>query len=215
MGRVLAVLDRVVRVVTEGKVVFGCSKGCGHAAVWGKGFGGTAWRRRSRSGMSDGEENRKWGQKVGQRAGRVGIYRPLEGLELLLWKKRWVGCKQSYVISHLCLDSLWLLCGERPEEGSREAREGNAGFSSISLSLFSPKERDCSEDSAPETLTDCQVLGASDGLEDSPGWSWVALRVWDGATGTDWVRKPSITSLRLGRPCCHHCLKPRLLQGTW
>lgn len=59
MGRVLAVLDRVVRVVTEGKVVFGCSKGCGHAAVWGKGFGGTAWRRRSRSGMSDGEENRK------------------------------------------------------------------------------------------------------------------------------------------------------------
>ena len=58
-----------------------------------------------------------------------------QGLQLLLWKKRRVGCKQSDVTSHLCLDSPWLLCGERPEEGSREAKEGNAGSSSISLSL--------------------------------------------------------------------------------
>lgn len=65
----------------------------------------------------------------------------------------------------------------------RPGREMQAPPLFLSLSLFSPKERDCSKDSAPETLTDCQVLGASDGLEDSPGWSWVALRVgwshWD------------------------------------
>ena len=59
-----------------------------------------------------------------------------------------MGCTQSDVISHLCLGSLWLLCRKRAEEGSREAREGNAG-SSISLFFFSPKERDRSEDGAP------------------------------------------------------------------
>ena len=83
----------------------------------------------------------------------------------------------------------------------------------LSLSFLSPKERDCSEDSAPGT--DCRALGTSDGLEDSLGRSCAALRAWDGPTGTEWVRRPSITSLRLGRPCCHHCLKPRQLQGPW
>lgn len=60
MGGVLAVFDRAARVVTEEKAVFESrSKGGGHAAVWGKGFGGTAWRWCSRSRMSEGEENRK------------------------------------------------------------------------------------------------------------------------------------------------------------
>lgn len=73
------------------------------------------------------------------------------------------------MISHLCLDSLWLLCGEGAEEGSREAREGNAG-SSISLSFFSLQRKEIVLKMVlQECLTDCQTLGTSDGLEDSLG----------------------------------------------
>lgn len=57
MGRVLAVFDGAACVVTEKAVSESPSEGGGHAAVWGKGLGGTAWRWRS-SRMSDGE-NRK------------------------------------------------------------------------------------------------------------------------------------------------------------
>ena len=76
-----------------------------------------------------------------------------------------MGCTQSDVISHLCLGSLWLLCGKRAEEGSREAGEGNAGSS---ISLFSLQRKEIVLKMVLQgCLTDCQALGTSDGLEDS------------------------------------------------